>query len=119
MAEWVTIYDNGPGEVADVEQSGADTEESRLYSLRVTYHKALSTLNMSKTVGDSQWEQAKAGLISASNSVNASLNKLNMTSISESFISDCKQVSFLVLKTYHAFCARRAQIRMKARYSMD
>ena len=98
MAEWVTIYDNGPGEVADVEQSGADTEESRLYSLRVTYHKALSTLNMSKTVGDSQWEQAKAGLISASNSVNASLNKLNMTSISESFISDCKQVSFLVLK---------------------
>ena len=66
MAEWVTIYDNGPGEVADIEQSGADTEESRLYSLRVAYHKALSTLNMSSNVGDSYWEQAKLGLVSAS-----------------------------------------------------
>lgn len=97
MSDWVTVYEQA--QVVVDEQ--ADTEETRIWSVRTSYHKALNALHASSEVGDEDWVKAKKMLLEIADNLKALISKAEKTgqpSSRDSFVQEYAQISFLVSK---------------------
>ncbi len=107
MSEWLTVYEKENTLLDDHEL--ADTEETRLYALRMSYHKALNALHASSDLGDENWNSAKSTLKEMSDILKTLVCKIGKDGQQnswEGFVLDYAQISYLVSKNLSRVLAK-------------
>lgn len=109
MSDWITVHEKERSQALVEDQEQADTEETRVFTQRTAYHKALNALHASSGVGDEDWITAKTMLMEITDNLQSLINKAENSgqpSSRDSSVQEYTQISFLVSKNLSRIIAK-------------